>query len=99
MFARVHWGKIKAGMWDDYEKFYDQRVVKSTEDMNGFRGRRLLRSVDDPEEGMSISLSETKGDLESYINSSQRKDLGRDAERLYTGEYWVKIFEIRSSTI
>jgi len=99
MYARVHWGKIKPGLWDEYEKFYDQQVVKSTESMKGFRGRRLLRSVENPEEGLSISLWETTADLESYVNSSERKDLGKAAERLYTGEYWVKHFEIRSSTI
>lgn len=99
MYARVHWGKIKAGMWDEYEKFYDQKVVKSTEGMKGFRGRRLLRSTDDPTEGISISLWDSKEDLQSYIDSAKRKDLGKEAERLYTGEYWVKQFEVRSSTI
>ena len=99
MFARVHWGKIKAGKWDEYEKFYDQKVVKSTEGMKGFCGRRLLRCVESPEEGMSISLWDSKESLEAYINSNQRKSLGKDAENLYTGEYWVKHFEVRSSTI
>lgn len=99
MYARVHWGKIKPGMWDEYEQYYEQKVVKSTEGMNGFRGRRLLRNVDDPEEGISISLWETKEDLERYVNSQERKNLGKDAERLYTGEYWVKNCEIRSSTV
>ncbi|MDH3443133.1 MAG: antibiotic biosynthesis monooxygenase [Deltaproteobacteria bacterium] len=99
MYARVHWGKIKPGMWDEYERYYDQKVVKSTEGMKGFRGRRLLRSTDNPEEGISISLWEAKEDLESYVGSSQRKNLGKEAERLYSGEYWVKHFEVRSSTI
>ena len=99
MYARIHWGKIKAGMWDEYEKYYNQKVVKSTEGMKGFRGRRLLRSVEDPEEGISISLWETQEDLKSYVDSTQRKTLGQEAERLYAGDYWVKHYEIRSSTI
>ena len=99
MYARVHWGKIKPGMWDDYEKYYNEKVVKSTEGMAGFRGRRLLRGVEDAEEGISISLWETSESLEQYVNSQERKNLGKDAERLYSGEYWVKHFEIRSSTI
>jgi heme-degrading monooxygenase HmoA len=63
------------------------------------QGRRLLRSVENPEEGISISLWETKQDLEKYVNSQERKNLAKDSERLYSGEYWVKHFEIRSSTI
>jgi hypothetical protein len=46
-----------------------------------------------------IVVWDTKEDLESYINSSQRNDLGKDSERWHAGEYWVKHFEIRSSTI
>ena len=99
MYARVHWGKIKPGMWEEYEGYYNQQVLKSTDGMQGFRGRRLLRSVENPEEGISISLWETKQDLEKYVNSQERKNLAKDAERLYSGEYWVKHFEIRSSTI
>jgi hypothetical protein len=36
---------------------------------------------------------------EMLNNSSQRKDLGNEAERLYSGDYWVKHCEIRSLTI
>lgn len=73
--------------------------MKSTEGMKGFRGRRLLRSIDYRTEGIFISLWGSKEDLQSYIDSAKRKDLGNEAERLYMGEYWVKQFEVRSSTV
>jgi heme-degrading monooxygenase HmoA len=97
MYARVLWGKIKMGMWDEYERYYDQKIISSTEGVKGFRGRRLLRSLENPDEGISISLWETKEDMENYVKSPRRQELARDAEKLYSGEYWVKHFEVKSS--
>jgi len=31
MYARVLWGKIKMGMWDEYERYYDQKIISSTD--------------------------------------------------------------------
>ena len=97
MYARVLWGKIKMGMWDEYEQYYDQKIISSTDGVKGFSGRRLLRSVENPDEGISISLWETKEDMENYVKSPQRQELARGAEKWYAGEYWVKHFEVKSS--
>lgn len=99
MYARVLWGKIKMGMWDEYERYYDQKIISSTDGVKGFRGRRLLRSLENPDEGISISLWETKEDMENYVKSTRRQELARDAEKLYSGEYWVKHFEVKSSNV
>jgi heme-degrading monooxygenase HmoA len=69
MYARVLWGKIKMGMWDEYERYYDQKIISSTDGVKGFRGRRLLRSLENPDEGISISLWETKEDMENYVKA------------------------------
>lgn len=79
--------------------FYNQKVLRSTDGMKGFRGLRLLRCVENREQGISINLWDTKKDLERFVDSSRRKNFGKDAERLYTVEFWVKHFEVRSSTI
>ena len=36
---------------------------------------------------------------QKYVNSHERKSLGKDAERLYAWEKWVKHCEVRSLTI
>jgi len=99
MYARVVCGKINSGMWDEYERGYDKTVVPKSQQIKGFRGRRLMRGVEDPNEGISITLWETKEDMESYAKSSERQDRAKEAERLYAGDYWVKHFEIKVSTI
>lgn len=97
MYARVLWGKVKMGMWDEFQRYYDEKVVPSTASMKGIKGRRLLRSLENPEEGISISLWETREDMENYVKSPQRQGLARDGEKLYSGDYWVKHFEVKSS--
>ena len=37
MFARMLRGKVKPGMWDDYERYYNETV--------GVRGQVLLHSI------------------------------------------------------
>jgi heme-degrading monooxygenase HmoA len=99
MFARVLWGKVKTGMWDDYERYYNEKVVPPTQKMKGFRERRLLRSLDNPDESVSISVWETREDLENYTKSIERQTIVREAEKLFAGEYSVRDFDIRISAV
>ncbi|NIO09704.1 MAG: hypothetical protein GTO40_17560 [Deltaproteobacteria bacterium] len=99
MYARVVWGKIKPGMWDEYEKEYNEQVVSRTRQIKGFRGRRLMRGVEDPNEGISITLWETKEDMDNYAKSPERQDRAKNAEKMYAGDYWIKHFEIKVSTV
>ena len=75
MYARVLSGKLKPGMWDDYERYYNEKVVPPTQKMKGFQERRLLRSLDNPDEGISICVWKTKEDLENYVRSIERQTI------------------------
>ena len=99
MFARVLSAKVKPGMWDDYERYYNEKVVPPTQKMKGFRERRLLRSLDNPDEGISKNVWETREDLENYVRSIERQTIVQEAEKLFAGEYSVRDFEIRISTV
>jgi heme-degrading monooxygenase HmoA len=99
MIARVLWAKVKPGMWDDYERYYNEKVVPPTQKMKGFRERRLLRSLDNPDEGVSISVWETREDLENFARSIEHQTIVREAEKLFAGEYTVRDFDIRISAV
>jgi heme-degrading monooxygenase HmoA len=99
MFARVLSGKVKPGMWDDYERYYNEQVVPPTQKMKGFRERRLLRSLDSPDEAVSICVWETREDLENYVRSIERQTIVREAEKLFASQYSVSDFEIRISAV
>ena len=91
----IAWGKLRLGTWDQYEKFYKERVEPTTDVVNGLRERQLLRSTEDPDEGMSFSVWDSQEDLLDYERSELRQSLAQEVEHLYRGEFWVKHFEVR----
>ena len=103
MYVYVVWGRLRLGMWPEYEKFYKERVSPSTQEVVGLRERKLMRSIQDPDEGLSISFWDTLQDLQNYERSDQRKELAQEADHLYQplsyprGEFWVKHFEVIST--
>lgn len=99
MVCRIFWGKLRLGKWEEYERYYDDVVVPTTARMKGFRGRQLLRSSENPDEGISLTFWETKQDMENYVASEDRRKVAKAAEDLYTGEYWVKHFEVKSLSL
>lgn len=99
MVCRIFWGKLRLGKWAEYERYYNDVVVPATANMPGFRGRQLLQSSENPDEGVSLTFWETKQDMEQYVASQARANMVKGAENLYTGEYWVKDFEVKSLSL
>ena len=97
MFVRMVWGKLRAGSWKEFERHYHERVTVATSRPQGLRERQLIRSTEDPDEGISVSVWETLTDLRDYETSEFRANIAREVEHLYRGEYWVKHFEISST--
>ena len=93
MYVRLFWGRIKLGRWDEYESFYNEKVVPVSKGMKGFRGRQLMRSTENPDEGASISLWETHEDLQNYERSPERQRIALGVEHLYAGEYRIGHFQ------
>ncbi len=103
MYVRVSWGSLRPGNWEEYERYYNERVVPSTSGVHGLRERQLWRGTEDPDEGMSYSVWDTLGDLHDYERSETRRELLQEVEHLHRpwsyarGEYWVKHFEVVGS--
>ena len=95
MFARVAWGKVKPGTWEAYERIYHEEILPGTRDVKGLRFRELLRGADDPNEGISLTLWESREDLDAYEQSSLYQRLTDRARAFYVGEFWVKHFDVR----
>ena len=93
----IAWGKLHLGTWDQFEEFYRERVEPTANDIAGLSERQLLRSTEDPDEGVSVSVWESEEALLSYERSGFRRDLAQDAANLYRGEFWVKHFEVSDS--
>jgi heme-degrading monooxygenase HmoA len=96
MFIRMVWGKLRPGSWEEYERHYHERLATGAS-IKGLKERQLLRSTEDPDEGVSVSIWETLEDMRHYETSQFRQNVAREVEHLYRGEYWVKHFEISST--
>ena len=66
MYIRMVFGTLRPGSWDEYEHHYRERVAGSPNQVKGLRQRQLLRSSEDPDEGMSLSVWDTLEDLVNY---------------------------------
>lgn len=95
MFARIAWGRVKPGTWDEYEQVYRDEILPGTRYVKGLRFRELLRGHDDRDEGISLTLWESREDLEAYEESALYRGIVDRARAYYAGEYWVKHFELR----
>ena len=95
MIARVAWGKVKPGTWEQYEQLYRDEILPKSREVKGLHFRELLQGADDPNEGISFTLWESREDLDAYEASSLYESLVDRARAFYVGEYWVKHFDVR----
>ena len=77
MFARVAWGKVKPGTWQEYEQVYHDAILPDTRNVKGLVFRELLQGADDPNEGISLTLWESREDLDAYEQSELYQRTGR----------------------
>ena len=83
MIARVAWGKVKPGTWQEYEQVYHDAILPDTRNVNGLVFRELLQGVDDPNEGISLTLWERREDLDAYEQSELYQRLVDRARAFY----------------
>ena len=92
------WGKLRLGSWDQYEEFYRSQVLQGDgRKVEGMSERLLLRSTEDPDEGISVSVWDSEEALLRYERSDLRRNMAREVEGLYRGEFWVKHFQVTDS--
>ena len=95
MLMRIIHGKLKPGSWNAYEAAYKEAVAEAGE-IAGLRARWLMRDVDDPDSGYTLSLWESEAALQRYENSKllQTTFLPK-LQPFFSGEYSIKHCEVR----
>jgi heme-degrading monooxygenase HmoA len=88
-------GKVKPGTWQEYEQPYHDTIMPETLDVSGLVFRELLQGVDDPNEGISLTLWDSREDLDAYEQNEVYQRAVDRAPAFYVGEYRVKHFEVR----
>jgi heme-degrading monooxygenase HmoA len=96
MYVRMVWGKLRPGSWEEYERHYHEKLA-GHHGIEGLQERQLLRSTEDSDEGISVSIWDSLEHLRGYEMGQFRQNVAREVEHLYRGEYWVKPFEVSST--
>jgi hypothetical protein len=76
MYVRIAWGRVEPGKWDEYEAAYREGAAAAAR-ADGLKGRQLLRDMDDPETGYSLTWWESAEALESYEDLANQEILPR----------------------
>jgi heme-degrading monooxygenase HmoA len=95
-YARVAWGRLRPQAWGEYERLYTELVIPQTAELSGLTRRILLRSVDEPDEGISVSLWENLDALRAYRTGDlYRSELQPALNHLFNNDWWSKEYEVR----
>lgn len=94
---RMAWGRVLAGTWDQYQAIYKNKIESTVKTIDGLQVRELLRSTEDPDEGVQVTVWATEEDMNNYMGSEVHRSLVKETDHLHKGEYWVKFFDFDSS--
>ncbi|MFN3891281.1 MAG: antibiotic biosynthesis monooxygenase family protein [Beijerinckiaceae bacterium] len=98
MFMRISWGRIREGMWMDYEERYKKLAAENTA-KGGPKRRWLLRDLDEPDAGFAISLFDTEAEMRAWANDPEaRERVKTEMADLYVGDYRVRNCGVRYQT-
>jgi heme-degrading monooxygenase HmoA len=92
--ARITWGRVKPGHWDQYEEIYRHGLL-AAQTPEGLRGRVLIRDVDDPDSGGTISLWDTDEDLRAYEEGDVRAEILALMREHFGGTFHAHRCEVR----
>jgi heme-degrading monooxygenase HmoA len=66
MFMRLTWGRVKSGLWDEYERTYRSLPV---ENVPGLKNRCLVQIEEKTDEGFTMTLWESRKAMEDFLAS------------------------------
>lgn len=95
VFMRISRGRVKTGMWLEYERRYLQ-IVNSGLGRPGPKARWLLRDLDDLDTGYTVSLWESEDAMRRYSSDPAiRAQIETTFKDLFTGEFETHQCEVR----
>ena len=82
----------------DLRELYNKEVVSAHKGNKGIRFVHLLESLDDKDEGISLTAWDTRADLEAYEKSGDYERLVAKFRNMYAAEPILKSYEVTASS-
>ena len=98
MYVRMTFFQLKSGRMQNLRELYNKEVVPAHKNHKGIRFVHLLESLDNKDDGISLTAWDTKADLESYERSGDYEKLVAKFKDMYAGEPVLKSYEVTASS-
>ncbi len=98
MYVRMTLFKLKTGKMGELREIYNKEVVSAHKGHKGIRFVHLLESLDNKDEGISITAWDTKADVEAYEKSGEYEKLIAKFKNMYAAEPLLKSYEVTASS-
>jgi heme-degrading monooxygenase HmoA len=90
--------KLREGRMQELRDLYNKEVVSAHKNHKGIRFVHLLESLDNKDEGISITAWDTKADVEAYEKSGDYEKLVAKFKHMYAEEPLLKSYEVTASS-
>ncbi|MGD0487684.1 MAG: antibiotic biosynthesis monooxygenase [Syntrophorhabdales bacterium] len=98
MYVRMTFFKVRQGEMDKLRNLYVNEVIPAHSSHKGVRFVHLFESMENRDEGISVTAWDTRGDLEKYEKSGDyQKIVGRFKE-MFAGEPILRSYEVTASS-
>ncbi len=98
MYVRMTFFKLKSGKMQELRELYNKEVVSAHKGHKGIRFVHLLESLDNKDQGISLTAWDTKADLEAYEKSGDYEKLVAKFKDMYAAEPVLQSYEVTASS-
>ncbi|MFH1116846.1 MAG: antibiotic biosynthesis monooxygenase family protein [Pseudomonadota bacterium] len=98
MYVRMTFFRVTEGKMRDLRDLYNKEVIPAHKNHKGVRFVHLLESLDDADEGISVTAWDTKADVDAYETSGDYERLVGLFNAMYDGEPSLKSYEVTASS-
>lgn len=83
---------------DELRNAYVNEVIPAHSSHKGIRFVHLFENMENPDEGISITAWDTRGDLENYERSGDYQRIVGRFREMFVGEPALKSYEVTASS-
>ena len=98
MYVRMTFFKLRQGKMQELRDLYNKDVISTHKGHKGIRFVHLLESLDNKDEGISLTAWDTRADLEAYEKSGEYEKLVAKFKNMYAEEPLLKSYEVTASS-
>jgi heme-degrading monooxygenase HmoA len=98
MYVRMTFFKVKDGKMDALRDLYNKDVISAHKNHKGIRFVHLLECLENRNEGISVTVWDTKADLDAYETSGDYERLRGLFNEMYSNVPSLTSYEVTASS-